>query len=59
MLYQVRWKKDNCWSEQSPDKSIVSTVPFFWGHPVYSKIEVLCYSASAIEQPIHQFEHSL
>ena len=25
-------KKDNCWSQQSPEKS---TVPFFLGHPVY------------------------
>ena len=28
-------KKDNCWSEQSPEKSTVSTVPFSGGHPVY------------------------
>ena len=35
MLYPARWKKDNCWSEQSPAKSTVSTVPFFGGHPVY------------------------
>ena len=27
MLYPARWKKDNCWSEQSPEKS---TVPFFF-----------------------------
>ena len=29
-------KKDNCWSEQSPEKSTVSTVPFLLGHPVYT-----------------------
>ena len=28
-------KKDNCWSEQSPEKLTVSTVPFLGGHPVY------------------------
>ena len=28
MLHQG--EKDNCWSEQSPEKSTVSTVPF-WG----------------------------
>ena len=27
-------KKNNCWSEQSPEKSTVSTVPFLLGHPV-------------------------
>ena len=32
MLYPARWKKDNCWSEQSPEKS---TVPFFCGPPEY------------------------
>ena len=26
-------EKDNCWSEQSPEKSTVSTVPFFCGPP--------------------------
>ena len=31
-------EKDNCWSEQSPEKSTVSTVPFFFGHPVYGTI---------------------
>ena len=25
----------NCWLEQSPEKSTVSTVPLFLGHPVY------------------------
>ena len=29
-------EKDNCWSEQSPEKSTVSIVPFFVGHPVYT-----------------------
>ena len=26
-------KKDNCWSEQSPEKSTVSTVGFLLGYP--------------------------
>ena len=30
-------KKDNCWSEQSPGKLTVSTVPFLLGHPVFYK----------------------
>ena len=29
-------KKDNCWSEQSPGKSTVLTVPCLLGHPVYT-----------------------
>ena len=28
-------EKNNSWSEQSPEKSTVLTVPFFMGHPVY------------------------
>ena len=28
-------EKNNSWSEQSPEKSTVWTVPFFLGHPVY------------------------
>ena len=36
MLYPARVKKDNCWLEQSPGKSTVSTVPFLLGHPVYT-----------------------
>ena len=38
MLYPARGKTDNCWSEQSPEKSTVSTVTFFWGHPVYMTV---------------------
>ena len=36
MLYPARWKKIKfcCWSEQSPEKSSVSTVLFFVGHLV-------------------------
>ena len=29
----------NCWLEQSPEKSTVSTVPLFLGHPVYGSIQ--------------------
>ena len=28
-------EENNCWLEQSPEKSTVSTVPLFLGHPVY------------------------
>ena len=28
-------EENNCWLEQSPEKSNVSTVPLFLGHPVY------------------------
>ena len=31
-------KKDNCWLEQSPENSTVSTVPFFVGHPVFLRL---------------------
>ena len=31
-------KRDNCWSEQSPKKSIV---PFFLGNPVYHHIIII------------------
>ena len=27
-------EENNCWLEQSPEKSTVSTVPLFLGHPV-------------------------
>ena len=30
-------EKDNCWLEQSPEKSTVSTVQFLLGHPVYAR----------------------
>ena len=29
-------KENNCWFEQSSEKSTVSTVPLFLGHPVYN-----------------------
>ena len=31
-------EKNNSWSEQSPEKSTVLTVPFFLGHPVYCQL---------------------
>ena len=31
-------EENNCWLEQSPEKSTVSTVPLFLGHPVYQKV---------------------
>ena len=32
-------EENNCWLEQSPEKSTVSTVPLFLGHPVYTRQE--------------------
>ena len=49
-------KKDNCWSEQSPEKSIVLTVPFFVGHPVYiymyEHYEPLLLTKSLVRVPV-------
>ena len=33
-------EKNNCWLEQSPEKSTASTVPLFLGHPVYTKHKI-------------------
>ena len=37
-LYEKElYEKEFCWSEQSPEKSTISTVPFFVGHPVFPR----------------------
>ena len=36
-------KKNNCWLEQSPEKSTVSTVQFLLGHPVFALYFVSWY----------------
>ena len=45
-------EENNCWLEQSPEKSTVSTVPLFLGHPIYPQSTTLNNHVTGLSSPI-------